>query len=146
MIVGRINFMTEHQEQAALFSWANMQTGKYPELRLMFAVPNGSNKSMAAAVKFKAEGLKSGVPDIFLPVARGTSHGLFIEMKQRKVKQDTKRNVKGQYPKISDEQKAWLTALSAQGYSAWVAFGAEEAKDIILTYLKGVALKIHDTN
>jgi len=35
------------------------------------------------AQKLKKEGVKRGIPDIFLPCARGGSHGLFIEMKAR---------------------------------------------------------------
>ena len=32
---------TEAQEQMTLFSWAAMQSGKYPELNLLYHVPNG---------------------------------------------------------------------------------------------------------
>ena len=76
--------MTEAQEQIAVMRWAEMQSNKYPELNLLFHIPNGSYKSKAQAGLFKAMGLKSGVPDLFLPVARGEFHGLFIEMKTNK--------------------------------------------------------------
>lgn len=34
---------TEAQEQMTLFSWAAMQSGKYPELNLLYHVPNGGS-------------------------------------------------------------------------------------------------------
>lgn len=62
---------TEAEEQATLFSWAAMKRGKYPELDLLFHIPNGGSRGKAEAARFKAEGVKPGVPDLFLPVARG---------------------------------------------------------------------------
>ena len=35
---------TEAQEQTALFQWAKMQSGKYPELALLHAIPNGGSR------------------------------------------------------------------------------------------------------
>lgn len=119
----------EHQEQAALFEWAATQN-KYPELELMFAVPNGSNKSFTARGKFKAEGLKPGVPDIFLPVAKGVYHGLFIEMKPKpnKVLKIAKRQPE-------EPQKRYIKALNGQGYLALVCYGWEVAVDEIERYM-----------
>lgn len=116
---------SEGQEQAALFSWAEleMKRGRYPELRMMFHVPNGGGRSKAEAGRFKAEGVKAGVPDIFLPVPRGNYHGMFIEMKKRKG------------GKVSAEQKVWLAELAEQGYFAVVAFGWEDASEQIRSYL-----------
>lgn len=73
---------TEAQEQATLFSWAEMQSGRRPELRLLFHIPNGGSRGKAEAARFKMEGVKPGVPDLFLPVPRGPWHGLFIELKR----------------------------------------------------------------
>lgn len=75
---------TESEEQQTLFRWAAMQCGKYPELALMFHIPNEGKRSWMTGGRMKAEGLKSGVPDIFLPVPRGEFHGLFVEMKRTK--------------------------------------------------------------
>ena len=63
---------TESEEQQTLFRWAAMQCGKYPELALMFHIPNEGKRSWMTGGRMKAEGLKSGVPDIFLPVPRFT--------------------------------------------------------------------------
>jgi len=32
--------MSEHTEQVALFDWARLFGGRYPELALLFAIPN----------------------------------------------------------------------------------------------------------
>ena len=63
----------EHLEQVQVFEWAGfaMAAGKYPELKLMHAIPNGGKRDIVTAKKIKNEGGLSGVPDIFLPVARG---------------------------------------------------------------------------
>ena len=49
---------TEGVEQATLFSWASMRTYWYPELALMFHIPNGGKRSKAEAGRFRAEGEK----------------------------------------------------------------------------------------
>lgn len=60
---------TEDTEQMCLFRWADAQSGKYPELSLMYHIPNGGKRGKAEAGRFRAMGVKSGVPDIFLPFA-----------------------------------------------------------------------------
>ena len=120
---------SESVEQSTLFKWAAMNAGSHPELRLMFHIPNGGSRGKVEAARFKADGVKAGVPDIFLPVARGKYHGIFIEMKRKKG------------GRISEAQKAWISALQKQGYLAAVCYGWEDAADAILGYLseKGAA-------
>lgn len=120
---------TESQEQSAFIEWCNLAGYPY---NLIFAIPNGSHKSPATAAKFKREGLKSGVPDLFLPhviwanclTAKDYS-GLFIEMK-RKVGSST-----------SEAQKQWKKDLESQGYAHVYAYGADEAIAFITDYIKG---------
>lgn len=115
---------TEDQEQAALVRW--FQTS-YPAIKnRLFAIPNGAHKSKQAASRFMATGLRAGVPDLFLPVAHGGYHGLFIEMKR----------LKG--GKVSKEQGGWLAYLNSAGYMAVVCRGCEEAKTTITKYMGGV--------
>ena len=114
----------EHEHQATLFKWAKINEKKYPCLALMFAIPNGGHRHIAVAKKLKAEGVKAGVPDIFLPVAKGKSHGLFIEMKAPK-------------GVVSLTQKQWIFGLVSQCYTAQVCYGWEQAKDVIVDYLNG---------
>lgn len=115
---------TEGAEQATLFSWAKMQSGKHPELRLLFHIPNGGSRGKAEAGRFKAEGVKSGVPDLFLPTARYPWNGLFIELKRQKG------------GRVSDAQRLWLDALEGEGYRVAVACGWKEAAQIIMDYLE----------
>jgi len=113
----------EHAEQVALVTWAKFESGRVPELALLFAIPNGGKRGKAIAGKLRAEGVKAGVPDLCLPVARGQYHGMFIELK-----------AKG--GRLAETQRDWLRALSGQNYYACICVGWEEAKKMIETYLR----------
>jgi hypothetical protein len=120
-----ITVPTESQEQAALFEWADEWAAKrFPELKLLHHIPNGGNRPGVTGAILKREGVKPGVPDISLPVARGPYHGLYIELK---------RTVSG---KISKAQQRWLDALTKEGYRAVVCLGFGEAKAAIERYLQ----------
>jgi hypothetical protein len=112
----------EHLEQVALMQWAKLSEGRYPELRLLHAVPNGGHRHLAVAAAMKAEGVKAGVPDLDLPVARGPWHGLRIELKARG-------------GTLTAAQREWIDALRAEGYRAEVCVGWEAAKNLIVDYL-----------
>lgn len=120
-----MNDRTEAQEQMAVMKWAEMSRGKYPELRLLFHIANGGSRNKIEAAHLKQQGVKAGVPDLCLPVARGRFHGLYIEMKREKG------------GRLSPEQKGWLNALEAQGYYCKVCHGASEAIHTIQDYLRG---------
>lgn len=118
---------SEHDEQVALFRWASLAACQFPALRWLFAIPNGGLRHPAVAVRMVAEGLKAGVPDVFLPLPRYLDdgdclHGLFIELK-------VGRN------KPSDKQQEWLAALNNTGYLAVVCYGWQDAARVILGYL-----------
>lgn len=114
---------TEAQEQKMLFEWVFYQSYKYPELKLCHHIPNGGSRNKIEAAKLKAQGVKPGVPDICLPVPNGEYHGLYIELKRRD----------GGH--VSENQKAWLSALKACGYKAEICKGADEAVSMIEDYL-----------
>lgn len=114
----------ESLEQQALFRWAAFSEGKYPELRLMYHIPNEGVRTKANGARLKAEGMKAGVPDICLPCAKGGYHGLYIELKAGKNKPTRK-------------QEEWIADLAAEGYYAVVCWGWEAAQKVILMYLKG---------
>ncbi len=118
----RVVHESEHAEQAALFRWAEFARARLPELALLYAVPNGGHRHKATAARLKAEGVKRGVPDLCLPVARGGAHGLYIELK-------TERG------KTTPEQLGWIRALRRQGYAAEVCHGWESARSMIEHYL-----------
>lgn len=115
----------EEDEQIALFQWAAYESGTYPELKLMYHIPNGGKRNKVIAAKFKRMGVKPGVPDIFLPVAKGGYHGLYIELKRTKG------------GGTSDNQDTWIEALREQGYRVDVCKGWEKAKETILEYIRG---------
>ena len=60
---------TESQIQAAFIEWCRASESRYPALKLAFAVPNGSYRHIATAVRAKREGQRAGVPDWILPVS-----------------------------------------------------------------------------
>jgi len=132
----------EHYEQVAVIHWALYHENKYPELKLLYAVPNGGRRSIGVAKKLKAEGVKRGVPDLCLPVARAGCHGLYIEMKTKKEAADKKLGIKGSYPSTSKEQKEYLQLLREQGYATWVAYGADDAIVVLENYLKGIYFSV----
>jgi len=114
--------MSEHLEQKNLFYWAALQEARHPQLGLMFAVPNGGLRNMLVAKKLKAEGVKSGVPDIFLLAPVDPYHGLVIEMKFGK-------------NKATEKQIEWLNKLQCEGYYTTICYSWIEARDIICKYL-----------
>ena len=115
----------EDEEQAAVLAWANGHRQQYPALCMLFHVPNGGHRGKAEAGRFKAQGVKAGVPDLCLPVPRGGCHGLWIEMKRRKG------------GTVSDDQQWWLEELNARGYRAVVCRGSDEAVAELKKYLRG---------
>lgn len=115
----------EEIEQEHVFLWASMEERAYPELAMLYAIPNGGKRAIKTAVALKKQGVKRGVPDMCLPVPRGGFNGLYIELKR----------VKG--GTVSDEQREWIAALNTQGYKAIICHGAEEAIEQIRGYLNG---------
>ena len=119
-----------------------------PFLEWMHAIPNGGSRgdskkaAMIRGSQLKATGVKKGVHDIFLPYPVGFDrvgrlgidrfHGLYIEMKVRSKK--PKRD--GSKGGMSDEQIAFAAHCDVCGYEWAVAYGWEEARDILKSYLK----------
>ena len=103
----------ERAMQVSLFQWAKMQECVLPGLALLFAVPNGGKRDYVTAARMKAEGIKSGVPDVCLPVLRRNCFiapvsdpacysALWLELKA------------GKNP-LRPEQKAWRDGLRSAG-------------------------------
>lgn len=76
---------------------------------------------MMQAIRLKAEGLLSGVPDLFIPHPRGPYSGLFIETK----------SLKGT---VSPEQRQVFEFLRNQGYQVEVYRSLEEGQSIVHKY------------
>lgn len=71
----------EHEIQKAFFKWIDMRKGQVKCLDLFHCVPNGGKRGLYEAARLKAEGVRAGVLDTQLPVARGGFIGLAIEFK-----------------------------------------------------------------
>ena len=69
--------ISEAEEQTYLFEWARLASCKWPELSFLYHIPNEGKRPPATGARLKSMGLKSGVPDVCLPVARGGFHGLY---------------------------------------------------------------------
>ena len=115
--------MSETQEQISLIKWSQQPSVRqqYPELKFLFHVPNERADKVEAA-NLKRMGVKSGIPDLMLPVPSGEYHGLFIEMKK----------IGG---RASADQLWWLEHLKANGYACAVCYGWQQASEVLLWYL-----------
>lgn len=116
----------ESEEQKQLFEWAAyMANAKYPELDLMYHIPNGGSRNKIEAARLKSQGVKRGVPDICLPVPRWIYAGLYIELKRKKG------------GALSKHQANFIKKLRTQGYRVEVCKGFQDAANAIEKYLKG---------
>lgn len=157
---------SEHGHQRALFAWANIaarygfkaawdelsytkpghamnEYGEHDEaidLLRMHAIANGGKRDKITAGKLKAEGVKPGVPDIFLPVPMpmpGPNRwdrrhcGLYIEMKRPKANGQAAGST-------SDDQDSWLVFLRSAGYAVGVYFEWREAAKDVQQYVEQV--------
>lgn len=160
---------TEHAHQRAFFAWLALaayhgfdnakryceegvrlhsnEASPLPELHLFHAIPNGGARDKSTAGKLKAEGVKPGVLDTFLPVPKpytypvgdwrdgpGTQEtaearykGLYVEFKEPK-----RRNHKD--GGLSDDQIKFGDAVREQGYCVRVAYTWQEAANAVMLY------------
>lgn len=120
--------------QESCFTWFKLQ---YPKMEKMFyAIPNGGSrakkevknkagKTVYVSIegkRMKAEGVKAGVADAFLGVARKGFHGMYIEFKWG-------RNT------TSAEQKAFLEIAKTFGYHTVVVYSFDQFVAEIEKYL-----------
>lgn len=126
----------EHQIQLAVFDWRRCAQGQMPVLKLLYAVPNGAGlrhtvkrkldgskvRYSQEGQKLRREGMTAGVPDVCLPAARGPYHGLYIEHKT-----DTGT--------VSQEQKAFMDGLLAEGYCVLISRDALTTISLITAYV-----------
>lgn len=115
---------SEAQHQAAVIKWSQQPSvrHKWPELALLHHIPNGGNRDAIEGRHLKAQGVKRGVPDLHLPVARGGYHSLYIEMKT-------------ETGHTTQEQEWWGEQLLAEGNMWEVCHGWESAVRVLEWYL-----------
>lgn len=114
--------LSEHAIQSSFIKIIDLQIKVYPMLCLLFAIPNAAKRSMALAAMLKAEGLRSGVPDIMFPYKNNTFNGLALEFKAGK-------------NKPTPEQLTWMNNLAHYGWKCVVVYDALEAWDIVKHYI-----------
>ena len=151
---------TEAAHQTALFAWAavvtehgfevarkwcelgprgfegSLKTG-VPELRWLHHIPNGGSRgddAKSRAIRgsqMKAQGVRTGVADVCLPVRRGDWSGLYIEMK-KPAEKPVKATSKGG---VSDDQAEFGAFVKSQGFGWIVCYSWEEAAEVLTQYL-----------
>lgn len=119
----------EETHQIALVTWFDISypnlskiSPKGKRISLLWATPNGGKRNLLEAIRLKKQGVRAGVPDLFLAVPRGTFHGFFIEMKAGK-------------NKLTESQEAYFEILREQQYKIEVAYDWMRAADMIRDYL-----------
>lgn len=115
---------TEHGHQVAVCVWASRVLNVQPLLRWLFAIPNGGERNPATASRLKAEGVKTGVPDLCLPVPRRNYAGLYIEMKKPG----------GTLSKAQKDD--WIPFLTSQFYYVAVCYNYLDAIRCLEWYLE----------
>ena len=116
--------ISEFKHQCNVIKWSMQPLirEKWPCLKLLHHVPNGGSRDKIEAANLKRTGVKSGVPDLCLPVPKGQYSGLYIEMK----------NESG---KTSLEQNWWIEELNKVGNFAEICHGYESAIRVLEWYL-----------
>lgn len=108
----------------------NVHREPVPELRWLHAIPNGGSRGDTArsrairGAQLKAEGVRVGIADIFLPVARVGWHGLYLELKR------------GKGGVRSEAQIEFGNYCANAGYAHRFCAGHAEAIDLIEAYLR----------
>lgn len=113
----------ESAHQAQVMEWSRWayKMGKYPMLSMLHCSLNGVKLSATQARIAKAQGMLSGVPDLFLPLPKNGHHGLYIEMKSEK-------------GRLTENQQWFLSNAESLGYKTAVCYSAKEAIDAIEAY------------
>ena len=125
--------MSESNEQQIVFEWAKWNENKYPELETMYHIPNEGKRSASNGRRLKREGLKNGVSDICLPVAKSGYSNLYIELKSGK-------NV------ATKAQLEFIEIINKYGGKALVVYEGDNAIEVIKAYLDGTINKLEIIN
>lgn len=115
---------SEQKHQQAVMEFVRQELPS--ELRLdIFAIPNGGSRNKLEAQNMKAEGVLSGVTDLFCSIPSGDYHGLFIEMKKPKGGE------------ISLNQLDFIRRKRSLNYLAFVCVDWFQAVNLLKWYLSG---------
>jgi hypothetical protein len=136
-----------------------------PELEWLHAIHNQGHGDAIRGSNAKAEGVKRGVPDTFLPVPRWAANlpgsvfgplvtpcadggygfglvcGLYVELKVPELTKPGVRKaqvIARRAGETSEDQDRWIAHLRATGYAVAVCEGWRPAANMIRTYLTGI--------
>lgn len=114
--------ITETEIQKQCIAWFSSQYRKIWEQGLLIHIANERHCSLRRGKELKDMGVRKGVPDLQLFVAKKGFHGLLIEMKQP-----------GRYAR--PEQRELMDNLTLEGYLCVVCKSLDEFRTIINNYL-----------
>lgn len=106
-------YPSESEEQIGFLQWFE---ATFRGVRI-FHIPNGGHRAISVAKKMKIEGVKPGVPDLYVP-----HWHLWIEMKR------------ASGGRLSPEQREWIDYLESIGDSVIVGKGATDASRKVLQW------------
>ena len=118
--------MPEAQEQETVVQWC--EWNRIP----VFAIPNGGKRDAAEAAHMKRQGVRAGVPDLCIPLARGGYHGLVIELKRFRFSGSA-----------STDDSVWIEIAvgAGRGKGAYIA-GASDWEEFEYLLPRGTKLRI----
>jgi VRR-NUC domain len=119
----KITCPKEEAEQIALIEWRDIWAHKFPELNMLYAIPNGGFRAKRTAVVMRQTGTKKGTPDLHLPIPKGIYASLYIELKRT------------QGGSLSPDQKLVIADLKRFGNRVEVCKGCRAAIAVIADYL-----------
>lgn len=119
---------SEDEIQANYFSWVDLYIERFPEMALIFAIPNAGFASKKQGGLRKLTGRRAGVPDVCVPVEGGMEDGtrylgLWIEFKRPGEKATT-------------EQLKWHAKLREAGHYVAIFETWTEAANLTIDYLR----------
>ena len=112
----------EHKIQSSFFRSLALFRTRHPAIPLIHAIPNGGKRNIKTAKMLKAEGVKAGIPDVFVPCPNDEWAGLYLEFKAPGNSQ-------------TKEQLSVGESLTKQGYLVYVCYSADEALRVLGAYI-----------
>lgn len=109
-----------------------------PALEWLHAIPNGGSRGddeksrKIRGANLKAEGVRQGVADVFLPWPSAGWHGLYIEMKKPALKPKKEGSAGG----VSEDQQEFGTYVKNVGYGWVVCYSWREAANVLRSYVE----------
>lgn len=127
---------TELSVHIQVTRWLKWQ---YPNLVFRTDFAAGIKMSASMASRHAQMQSCSGFPDLFILEPKNGMHGLFIELKKEvKSQKDSIYKIDGSLKKNEhiENQSTVHDILRSKGYAVYFAAGFDEAKELILNYLK----------